>query len=109
MNAIFGSGTVKLAPIPVAKTFSVETIYYPTPFGLHKVWAWQNVTMVDLLHRLCITCFLSDGLSLHQVESLLTPCPDLLEIMPSDVLEQIQALHKTSTGSAEQLQLPTST
>jgi hypothetical protein len=31
-------GTFRIAPLTVAKTFAVESVFYPTPFGLHKSW-----------------------------------------------------------------------
>ncbi|MBI1312743.1 hypothetical protein GC176_15730 [bacterium] len=29
----------KVAPVAVAQTFSVEQVYYPTPFGVHNCWS----------------------------------------------------------------------
>jgi hypothetical protein len=43
-----------IAPIPVAKTFSVETIYHPRPFAVHK----PNIKRLGLvdMKRLCDDC-----------------------------------------------------
>jgi hypothetical protein len=34
------SFSVKLAPQDVSQHFAVETLYSPTPLGVHKPWAW---------------------------------------------------------------------
>jgi len=39
----------KLAPRDVCMRFSVETVYYPTPFGIHAPWKWLPVEQVKKL------------------------------------------------------------
>lgn len=36
------SETAKLAPVEVAKTFSVETVWYDTPLGYHQPFRWLS-------------------------------------------------------------------
>jgi hypothetical protein len=43
-----------VAPIPVAKTFSVETIYHPRPFAVHNPYA-DFIGKVNMT-RLCNEC-----------------------------------------------------
>jgi hypothetical protein len=38
---------------PEAQTFAVETIYYPTPFAIHKAWAYLPGGQTDALKRWC--------------------------------------------------------
>lgn len=38
----------KLPDVDVAKTFSVETIYYEKPFGYHQPMRWQEARMDDI-------------------------------------------------------------
>jgi len=50
---VFLSGKIcsdKVAPVDIAKQFSVESIYYPSPCGLHK--PYEYVTMSELIHLL---------------------------------------------------------
>jgi hypothetical protein len=42
------SPPIRIPPLEVARTFSVETIDYPHPLGVHQVHRWLGKQMVDL-------------------------------------------------------------
>lgn len=79
----------KLPSMEVARTFSVETIDYPNPLGVHQVTRWQTDHMKELdvwcpEWRLCATDFIKD----KEVEK---------EKMPADQVqgEQEKQGHRT--------------
>jgi len=41
-------GTIHLPSLEVARTFSVETIDYPHPLGVHQVHRWLDEQMLSL-------------------------------------------------------------
>lgn len=46
-------GTYRVADYETAKSFAVESVYYPTPLGIHKVWMYHSQERVmDLLNQI---------------------------------------------------------
>jgi hypothetical protein len=43
----------QMPPFKVAQTFSVETVFYPTPFGIHKFWEHMPPNMTEWLYEFC--------------------------------------------------------
>jgi len=59
-------GAINLPSMEVARTFSVETIDYPHPLGVHQVHRWLQEQMLSLdewcpEYKLCSTEHVVDG------------------------------------------------
>eukprot|EP00668_Euglena_longa_P014079 GGOE01018049.1.p1 GENE.GGOE01018049.1~~GGOE01018049.1.p1 ORF type:complete len:255 (+),score=69.38 GGOE01018049.1:67-831(+) len=46
-------GIVRPAPLKVARKFAVETLFYASPFAIHKAWAYQSAKQLSELRRCC--------------------------------------------------------
>ncbi len=42
-------GTYKLPTVEVAKSFAVESVFHPSPFGVHKIWKYLPVDRIRQL------------------------------------------------------------
>ena len=62
----------RIAPIPIAKRFSVETIYHPRPFAVHK--PHLEVIGIENMTKLCNEC--------PEVRSITTYCPPSTTNLP---------------------------
>lgn len=74
---------VKLAQQEVAKRFSVETIYFPTPLGMHKPWG--HLPAEDVLFHFPQFQKMNSETDHYaeKVQKLAEYCPELKLVAPS--------------------------